>query len=67
MKDKRQWLLPTTVCFFLAFTLFLFGPYEIFLLNNNDFSFGFVDIWQIIAIFAMAVFLIVFVIGVALR
>lgn len=67
INNRKRAVLLFIVSFFFTFTLILFGPYEIFLLNNNDFSFGFIDIWQIIAIFAMAVFLIVFGIGVALR
>lgn len=68
MKNNRERrVLLFSVSFFFAFTLILFGPYEVFLLNNNDFSFGFIDIWQIIAIFATVVLIIVFGIGMILR
>lgn len=37
------------ICLQFVFTVIIFGPYEIFLLNQNDFIFGFADFWYLIA------------------
>lgn len=37
------------ICLQFVFTVIVFGPYEIFLLNQNDFIFGFLDFWHLIA------------------
>lgn len=42
---KRIFLLSLISNLFFAFTLIVFGPYEIFISNTNDFTFTFRDFW----------------------
>ncbi len=67
IKNKIGIGLLVIVCFFCIFTIFLYAPYEIFLLNNSNFGFGFADIWIIIAFFAMIVYAVLFLLGFVLR
>lgn len=47
---KRKFILSFVINFFFSFTLIVFGPYEIFISNRNEFSFVFKDFWYILAI-----------------
>lgn len=44
---KKIILFSFLIHLFSAFTLMIFGPYEIFISNTNDFSFTFKDFWWI--------------------
>lgn len=44
---KKRILFSFLIHLFLAFTLVIFGSYEIFISNTNDFSFTFKDFWWI--------------------
>ncbi|MCM1125273.1 MAG: hypothetical protein NC429_02245 [Lachnospiraceae bacterium] len=44
---KSKYFFSLLVHLFSAFTLVIFGPYEIFISNTNDFSFTFRDFWWI--------------------
>lgn len=50
---KTDWLLSICINLFFAFTVILYGPFEIFISNTNDFSFTFKDFWWMLAIAAL--------------
>ena len=64
---KEDTLLLIFVCLFFSFTFSLFSPYEIFLLNHNDFSFSFSDFWLITAAFSLVLLAVMLGIGICLR
>lgn len=43
---------------FLAFTVLVFGPLEIFISNSSDFQFAFSDFWWMLAVFALGYLII---------
>lgn len=50
---KADWLLSICINIFFAFTIILYGPFEIFISNTNDFSFTLKDFWWMLAAAAL--------------
>lgn len=55
---KKKLLFSSMIHIFFAVTLILFGPYEIFISNSNDFNFTFCDFWWMPVIVAAIYILI---------
>lgn len=49
-KYLQRNLFSIIINLFFSFTLIIFGPYEIFISNSNDFSFTFKDFWWMLII-----------------
>ena len=49
MKFSKRLVYALVNNVFFAITLIVFGPYEIFITNINDFTFYFRDFWWILA------------------
>ncbi|MCM1263373.1 MAG: hypothetical protein NC313_11700 [Butyrivibrio sp.] len=57
-KIKKKASYTFCVNLFLAVTLLVFGPMEIFIYNSSDFQFTFSDFWYILALFALGYIII---------
>lgn len=53
MSPKRKVSFSLITNSFFAFTLIMFGPYEIFISNSSDFNFTFHDFWWMLAFVAI--------------
>lgn len=53
MKFSKRLVYALVNNVFLAFTLMVFGPYEIFISNMNDFTFSFRDFWWMLVCVAL--------------
>lgn len=56
--SKSKLLLSLMVNLFFTITLIIFGPFEIFISNSNDFSFTFKDFWYILALVGILYFFV---------
>lgn len=51
-KFRKKFLLTFCVNLFMAFTILVFGPMEIFISNSSDFQFTLADFWWMLSVFA---------------
>lgn len=64
---KEQWILSLVTNFFFAFTVLVFAPFELFLMNPSDFSYSFYEFWWVVVGTALLYLLFSFGISVVLR